>query len=182
MSSKIEVQRICEYCGNDFIAKTTVTRFCTDGCAKKAYKARIKEEKIKRSNKETFKIKIKPIEELQMKEILNVQDIALLLGCSKRSAYRLINTGMIKAVNLGERLTRIKRSELDRILEQNNEITPMKKDNFNISECYNIKEVQEKFNISESALRQIILRNHIPKFKNGIYSYVPKDRINSLLQ
>ena len=38
MSSNIFVQRICEECGNEFTARTTVTRFCGDRCAKRAYK------------------------------------------------------------------------------------------------------------------------------------------------
>ncbi len=29
MSSKIEVIKRCEYCDNDFIAKTSVTKFCS---------------------------------------------------------------------------------------------------------------------------------------------------------
>ena len=53
MRSKISVQRICEHCGDVFTAKTTVTRFCGDNCAKRAYKQRLKASKIEVSNKET---------------------------------------------------------------------------------------------------------------------------------
>ena len=116
MSSNIKVQRICQYCGEEFTAKTTVTKYCSDNCAKRAYKAKKKEEKIEISNKETVRIKVKPIEELKAKEFLSVKDAALLLGCSVRTVYRLIDNETIKAVNLSERMTRIKRSELNNIL------------------------------------------------------------------
>lgn len=118
MSSNIQVQRICQHCGNEFTARTTVTQYCGDTCAKRAYKARLKNSKIENSNKETVRIKTKPIEELKAKEFLTVKDVASLLNCSLRSVYYQIESGNIKAVNLGQRITRIKRSELDRIFEQ----------------------------------------------------------------
>ncbi|PKQ44024.1 hypothetical protein CSW08_15495 [Confluentibacter flavum] len=50
---------------------------------------------------------------LNEKEILTVKEAAALLNCSTRSLYRHINDGQIKAANLGNRLTRIKRSDID---------------------------------------------------------------------
>lgn len=117
MSSNIQVQRICQHCGKEFTARTTVTQYCGDTCAKRAYKARLKAGKIDASNMETFKIRTKPIEELKAKEFLTVKDVASLLNCSLRSVYYQIEAGNIKAVNLGQRITRVKRSELDRIFE-----------------------------------------------------------------
>lgn len=118
MSSNIFIQRICEQCSKEFTARTTVTKFCSDACAKRAYKARKRAEKIEKSNTETLLTKNKPIEDVKAKEFLSVKDLALLLGCSTRTAYRLIDTGKIHSVNLSERLTRVKRSELNKILEQ----------------------------------------------------------------
>src|SRR5580700_9516654 len=103
MSSNIVVQRICQHCGKEFTAKTTVTQYCSDDCAKRAYKARIKAAKIQASNKETLLVKAKPIEELKKKEFLTVRDVSMLLNCSIRTAYRLIEQGNIKAVNIAER-------------------------------------------------------------------------------
>lgn len=115
MSSNIQVQRICQHCGNEFTARTTVTQFCGDNCAKRAYKVRQRAGKVERSNKETQRIKNQPIEELKAKEFLTVREVARLLNCSVRSAYYYIDSGTIKAVNLGQRITRVKRSEIDRL-------------------------------------------------------------------
>lgn len=120
MSSNIFLQRICEHCSKEFTARTTVTKFCSDNCAKRSYKSRKRAEKIEKSNTETLLIKNKPLEDVKAKEFLSVKDIALLLGCSTRTAYRLIDKGKINAVNLSERLTRVKRSELNKIMEQKN--------------------------------------------------------------
>ena len=46
MSSKIEVQRICQYCEQEFTARTTVTKYCSHKCGQRAYKARKRAETI----------------------------------------------------------------------------------------------------------------------------------------
>ncbi|WP_282135740.1 helix-turn-helix domain-containing protein [Seonamhaeicola maritimus] len=115
MSSNIRVQRICQYCNIEFTAKTTVTKYCSDNCAKRAYKARIRSEKIVQSNIETSKTKTMPFEILKVKEFLTVKEVSQLLNCSVRSTYNYINNGTIKAVNLGQRMTRVKRSEIDKL-------------------------------------------------------------------
>lgn len=120
MSSKIEVQRVCQHCGKEFTAKTTVTQYCGDDCAKRAYKARVRASKVQASNAETLRIKTKPVEELKAKEFLTVKDVAALLNCSVRSVYYNIESGNLKAVNLAERITRVKRSDLDKLFEQPN--------------------------------------------------------------
>ena len=117
MSSNIQVQRICQYCGNEFTARTTVTRYCSNVCNKRAYKEKLKAAKVENSNKETQRIKNQPIENLKAKEFLTVREVASLLNCSIRSAYYYIGNGTIKAVNLGQRVTRIKRSDIDKIFE-----------------------------------------------------------------
>ncbi len=76
---------------------------------------RVRDAKIAASNIETAHIKSKSIEELKAKEFLTVKDVAKLLNCSVRSIYYYIETGNIKAVNLGQRVTRVKRSEIDKL-------------------------------------------------------------------
>jgi len=118
MSSKIEVQRICQYCEQEFTARTTVTKYCSHKCSQRAYKARKRAEKVKQSNTETTRIKSQPIEQLKAKEFLTVREVAQLLNCSIRSAYYYIENGTISAVNLGQRMTRIKRSEIDKLFNK----------------------------------------------------------------
>ncbi|MCA6434974.1 MAG: helix-turn-helix domain-containing protein [Bacteroidetes bacterium] len=186
MSSNIKIQRICQYCGNEFTARTTVTQYCSDTCSKRAYKARLKAAKIESSNKETQRIKSQPIEELKAKEFLTVREVARLLNCSVRSAYYYIESGTIKAVNLGRRITRVKRAEIDKLFEQPQTVAPQpekqpQQKQFDIADCYNLTEVQNKYGISETALQNLIKRNSIPKIKKGWFVYVPKTVIDKLL-
>ena len=182
MSSKIEVQRICQHCGNEFTARTTVTRFCSHRCASAAHKQKVRAGKVEQSNKQTQQIKTKPIEELKTKEFLTVREVARLLNCSVRSAYYYIESGTIKAVNLGQRITRVKRSEIDKLFEQPQPFTPQpEQKQFDIADCYNLTEVQDNYGISETALQNLIKRYEIPKIKKGWFAYVPKTVIDKLL-
>ena len=117
MSSKIEVQRICQHCGKEFTARTTTTQYCSHRCNSAAYKRRVRVGKVEVSNKETQRIRNQPIEELKAKEFLTVREAARLLNCSVRSIYYYIENGTIKAVNLGQRVTRIKRSDIDNLFQ-----------------------------------------------------------------
>jgi excisionase family DNA binding protein len=182
MSSNIKVQRICNNCSIEFTARTTVTKFCSSKCSKAAYKVRQRNEKLQKSNTETKQIKDKPIEELKAKEFLTVREVAQLLNCSIRSAYYYIENGTIRAVNLGQRITRIKRSEIDKLFEQQKTVPPQPEQiKFDISECYTINEVLAKYSISDRALHNLIKRETIPKTKKGWYAYVPKQIIDELL-
>lgn len=184
MSSNIEVLRVCEYCKNEFVAKTTVTRFCSQKCNSRDYKERIKRLKVEVSNKRTEITKTNSIDFINAKEILTVKEVATLLNCSERSVYRYIDTGIIEAFNIGQRLTRVKRSNIDKLFKQPQpEPKPVRNIvKYDVSECYTINEVIEKFNISNGALYNIIKRNKLPKIQKGKFVYVPKMLIENLLK
>lgn len=55
------------------------------------------------------------IETIKSKEFLTVREVAILLSCSVRTVYYYIESGTIKAVNLSQRLTRIKRTDIDKL-------------------------------------------------------------------
>ncbi len=112
MSSNIRVQRICQHCGNEFTAKTTVTKYCGDNCAKRAYKKRKKDEKIVNSDQETLVIKATPVKVIQEQDFLNIKDACELLGISRMTLHRMVKDGRIPATKLGRR-TIIARKNID---------------------------------------------------------------------
>lgn len=114
----MQVLRICKNCGKEFVAQKSTTQSCSDHCAKMYYKTKKRNEKIEVSNTETLSIKLKPIEALKAKEFLTVREAAKLLNCSIRTMYRLIDSGTIRAVNLSERKTTIRRADIDNIFTQ----------------------------------------------------------------
>lgn len=184
MSTSIRVKRICQHCNKEFIAHTTVTKYCSDKCSKAAYKVRKRAEKIEQSNAETKQKKNQLISEIREKDFLSVNEVCLLIGVSRRTVYRLIEKGELRIIKIGSR-TVIKRSILNGILkiqeyelpEQPEQIENIQ---FEIADCYSTSEIREKFGIAESTLRGMIIRNKIPRFRKGLFSYVPKIMIDKL--
>jgi hypothetical protein len=93
MSRNIQIKRICQYCGKEFIAKTTKTAYCSHSCNSLAYKAKIKAGKIKQSNNETSQIRVshdirpiktKSIAELKEKAFLTVKEVSMIINCSRQ--------------------------------------------------------------------------------------------------
>lgn len=193
MSSNIKVQRICQHCGAEFTARTTVTKYCSHRCGSAAIKALKRAEKIQKSNNETKKEKARPIEELKAKEFLTVSEVSKLIGCSRQNVYKLINSNKLKATNLLEKKTIIRRCDIDDLFKEVPEIDTIpelqKKEisdwklagAFEISDCYTTGEVLEKYKISANALQSLINRESIPKLKKGWYSYLPKTIIDNYL-
>ena len=114
MTTKIRVQRICKHCGAEFTARTTVTQYCGDDCAKRAYKVRLRQAKIEKSNAETQEIRKRAAEELQAKDFLSIAETCALLGLSERTVYRLMRNGRIPSTKFGNR-TIIKRTDIEQL-------------------------------------------------------------------
>ena len=186
MSSNIKINRLCQNCGNEFVAKTTTTLYCSRRCNSVAYKAKIREAKIEQSNIETLQTKNKTITELNSKDFLSITETCKLIGISRRTVYRMIARGELNIGKAGKR-TIIRRSDLEQVLfdtPQDIIIHPIKESNtiqYDILDCYTLTEVQSKYGVSESTLQNIIKRNEIPKIKKGWFAYVPKITIDRLL-
>ncbi|MCP4552992.1 MAG: helix-turn-helix domain-containing protein [Bacteroidetes bacterium] len=114
MSSKIEITKVCQHCGNEFIAKTTVTKFCSHPCAAKNYKQRKKAEKLNEVKTPTVQKTDFNLSQLNNKEYLSIADTCQLLGASRMTIYRQTKNGNINAVKLGRR-TIIKKSDIEKL-------------------------------------------------------------------
>lgn len=183
MSSNIQIERVCQYCNKVFTARTTTTKYCSQKCGGKAYKERKRAEKIDKVVKEVNQVVKQPIEEIKAKEFLSIIEVSKLIGISRRTIYRLIDRNELTKIKVGTR-TIIKRSELNKYLEQPKEKPQVKNDkpvSFNVSDYYNLTDIQSKYGISEKALYDTIKRNNITKVKKGWYAYVPKQIIDELL-
>ncbi len=176
MSSKIQIERICEHCGNTFTAQTTVTKYCSHRCASQAYKARQRQEKIIQSDCATNTVKQKSVEVLNSKPYLSISEACLLVGVARQTLYNLIHRGELKMGKFGNR-TIIRREDIDSLLCKYTQ--PTTKENEPVTEFYTIAEVEELYHIKYGRLNEIISQKHIPKklYKNKLY--VSKKHIDS---
>lgn len=116
MSSNIRIKSSCDFCGNEFIAKTLKTRYCSHTCNRKDYKERMKKDKV--SKEVNLRNNKTQLEGLKNRDYLSVKEVAVLMGCSTKTVYRLMKDGTIKSTNLSVRLTRINRKSLEKIIPQ----------------------------------------------------------------
>ena len=110
MSSNIRIPKTCQFCGNAFVAKTTVTKYCGNSCAKKAYKKRKRDEKIQTSISETSQslqtlqtINIINPQNLSQKEFLSISEVSELLGVSRWTIQRMVKRGQLTVRQIGRK-------------------------------------------------------------------------------
>jgi len=110
MSSNIKVLKICEYCKNEFVAKKTTSKTCSDDCAKRFYKLKQRNSKIAQAELET-EIKRRPLayiredelKAIQSKDNLTLKEAALLLNISPLTLRRWIFAGKVKSMKVGKK-------------------------------------------------------------------------------
>ena len=101
MSSNIEVAKVCDYCNQGFVAKKSITRYCSHKCNSAAYKQKLKEAKMRINEVQTAVKKVEPSIEIVMKPFYTIDDLSKLFGLSKRTFYRIIERGELPHVKLG---------------------------------------------------------------------------------
>ena len=106
MSSNIRLLKTCQECGKEFVAKTTVTKNCSNICAKRAWKRRQREKKIEASIEEEKKIIPQHIKNSHLvnKEILSIKETCSLIGISRPTFYKLVKDGVLKSTKIGSRV------------------------------------------------------------------------------
>lgn len=109
MSSNIRVQKICQYCEQSFVARTTVTQYCSDSCSKKAYKERNRQKKIQESFEETVKKRTELFKQISQKEFLNVSEACTIFGISRTTLWRLTRKGKLRKADIGKRAIYLKK-------------------------------------------------------------------------
>ena len=110
MSSNMQIVKICEFCKNEFVARTTVTKCCSDDCAKKFYKLKKRNDKIAQAELKTV-IKKQPkafiteeeIKVIQAKHYLTLKEAALLLNISPLTLRRWTLDGKMNANKVGKK-------------------------------------------------------------------------------
>lgn len=180
MSSNIEIGKICVWCKESFVAKTTSTKYCSHRCNSKAYKAQKRDEKLKEAKRQTFhEIQAQSIQDFSAKEYLKVSEVSMLLGLCRQSIYNLIYNGQLKASKISNRITLIKRSDIDKMFNaamssRQNPVKVIKKQ----LELYSVSEIKEKFNIGNSWVYKILRENRIPKVTKNGKSYYSKQHVD----
>ena len=176
-----EIKRKCKVCGKVFVAKTLDSHYCSPKCGKVAWK-RKKDEKDRNVRLETIARQVPDI-----REYISVKEAVAMFGVERSTLYRLIRQGRIPTINIGARLTRIKRTEMGKALSKQVREYCKKKDkpvpktySLEPEDCYTITEICEKYHINDSSVWAHVRKYSIPSRQIGNYVYVPKQEIDNL--
>ena len=110
MSSNIRINKVCQHCNKVFIAKTTVTKFCSDQCAKSNYKKRQKDARIEVSQVDTERLLSEGKQQNKSAfagnsaEMVGTSGLSAVTGLSERTIFRLIKDPAFPRVKIGKRL------------------------------------------------------------------------------
>lgn len=125
MSSKIEIDKTCEYCGKPYTARTLYTRYCSHQCNSRAYKAIKRQERMDNHQLIAAGKKVAApaastsvIQEIQAKEYLSVTETCVLVGVSRNTLFRWINSKVLRTYQHGTKHL-IKKEDINKIF--NNE-------------------------------------------------------------
>lgn len=176
MSSNIRIEKTCEWCGKQFTAQTTVTRFCSKRCSEHAYKERLRQQKIQMA-------KAMPSpknSELKEKDYLTVAEAGQILGMTRQGVYKLIHRGSLTASKLSTRLTLIKRTSIDAMLDGSPYTKRETNEQKTISEFYTRAEIREKFGVKDSWIYKVVAENNVPKTIIRGKAYFSKSHIDRL--
>lgn len=182
--SKLKIPRICEYCNKPFEAKTITTRFCSKECGNKSGKEKKKQAQEEERKRNLLAENAEVIAQIQTRPYISIAEAVVLFGISKNTIHRLIKSGKIPAINLGQRLTRISRSHIEEMFTAVEIPQPKEKQapkmDYEPDECYTIAEVTKQFGVSSSTVNKTIRKLSIPRRQVGKYVYVPKEQIDKI--
>lgn len=181
MSSNIKITRICDFCKEEFTARTTKTLYCSLKCSSRAYKSRTRQSKITESNRQTEIAKNPNLEIIKTKDFISVNQASILFGISRRTIYRIISRGELDIAKFGTR-TVIRKCDMDSFFSipmQESLLRPVQEFP-GLAKCYTITQIQQKFGISPGGLFMLIQRHGIAKYAIGKFNYVAKKDIDIL--
>tara|TARA_R110000850_G_scaffold218852_3_gene344441 strand:+ start:29317 stop:29673 length:357 start_codon:yes stop_codon:yes gene_type:complete len=114
MSSNLQIPKKCDYCGNAFIARTTVTKYCSHICNSRHYKQIKRNEKVQQSLEQSISNPLPQanINPTQNKDFLSVSEVSQLIGVSRWTIQRMIKRGQLKAARFGRKQI-ITRSQIE---------------------------------------------------------------------
>ena len=174
--SKLQIPKVCKYCGNTFLAKTVKTGYCSHHCASSASNDR---KKVQRRQKILDKIKAAGTEYITITEALKI------FTTSRLTVIRLVRSKNIRCFKTSPKKWFVCVKDLERLFPLRSKPiveTPKPSQVFDMNpkNCYTIGEITKRLGITESSVYKHIRQFSIPIRQIGNYVYVPKKEIDKL--
>lgn len=173
----MEILKRCLWCGKSFVAHKISTLYCSHACNGKAYKEQKKKEKLEEYFDAENSQPLAPIMSIGDKLFLSPIEAAMLLGVSRATIYRYMESGVLRVLQLKAR-TIIRRTDIEKMFDES---PSYKKRNYGRKETtsyYTLKEIMEKYKIMKKTIYRRCERFDIPKIMDKGKVYYNKATID----
>lgn len=179
VAAKYKIIRKCKICGEEFLAKTLESWYCSKRCMNLASKAKRREREYQQKLDELAKRIPKS------KDMITVAEAHALFGISTKTIHRLIQRGVFIGKNLGIRQTFVSKQELMKLYplrpKATEPVKPLAKlYRMEPEDCYTVGDVAKKYRMDDSTVYLHIRKYSIPTRQIGNFVYVPKKEIDDL--
>lgn len=180
MTSSIKIKKVCEWCGEVFYAQKATTRYCSHRCNSRAYKEAVRNKRIQETETKTDAyISQQPKQTVKDMEFLSFAEAGTLLGITRQAVYKMVASGHLKASKISSRLSFIKRSDIESMLDNKPYEKQHTKTIVPITEFYTTAEVKEKYNVADSWIFVVAKKHNIPRTFNRGKTYWSKKHIDN---
>ena len=163
-TTNIRIKKVCEFCGAEFEAQKVTTRYCSKRCSERAYKKRQRIQLVESNESaDSSDRENQSVGAVNLREYLEPKEVAVLLGMTSRTVYNLIYRGQLKAAHLSNRMTLIRKSDVEAMIAGSNYQIRHKSSFPSVEEWYTTKEIIEKFGVSNSWVFEAGKKEGIPK-------------------
>lgn len=187
--------RKCEFCGNTFVPRSGMQKYCSEECQAEA-------KRLRKKRQQDLINGIEPIMDLQHQEYLTFSKAAVLMGCTRQYIYKLVTNGKLKASRLSSRMAFVRKSDIEKMFEGNpykrvipasksklskkaktekpirkQEPTKGKEEN-EVLDYYSGEEVMSIYKVKKSWLYTSAKRNQIPMCRIAGKNYYSKRHID----
>lgn len=177
-ASKIKIKKVCEWCGQEFLALKVSTRFCSKQCNGHAYKDANRKKVLLETERETLeKVSQNNISQGFNREFMSVAEAATLLGVTRMTIYNLIYNNVLHASKITSRLTFVSRSDIDAMISGADYKKKVKSERKPITEFYTTNEIKEKYGVSEGWIFKVGKEKDIPKIFHHGKTYWSKQHV-----
>lgn len=163
MASKFEYKKVCQFCGNEFLAQKSITKYCSDTCANRGNKVEKRQERLRL---ESEAIRERNRQNLLAQENLSLTDAAALLGISRPTLYKLLSDKSVELLRISQRTIRVKKSDLLNLYHETTvkpapintpiaEISRIKEDYITVSEALQLFKISNTYLYNKIRAKQI---------------------------
>lgn len=189
-------KKMCEWCGNEFTARKSNTRYCSKACADHANKERLRawsQEAV--GNHEAGKAR-----NVDTNYVMTPTMLASYLGIARSTAYKYISSGFIKSLQMG-RKTLVRKEDVDKLFDS---APPYQKRTVSTKAVpekgtaqgspgstgaqpadtgyTTVREVAEKYGLSPAGTDKILKESGITVVKHRGKHYYPRSEVETLFR